>query len=281
MTSILLTGWLLQPTVAMCPSAADAPVLRTTADLPSAWLTLLRCTRESLRLGDWAAVDTRLAVARRAGLALTPSDADSWYDLVDRLTATRIVDAHAWHGAETLAAPISPAREWLRTMVAAVSRARLAWQTQDREMFAHVLADARALRALGAAQGDVDLTRAALIVQAAAAGGQYERDEMHLLLEAAHQHEQSLRDAFGEEYVPVVIARELEADLWLQTDRYARAADVYRAVIAAHPGRPHPWMGLAAAYRRLGHVAEAEASATEARRLSPGFTFADGPEGPP
>lgn len=272
---LLLAGLPVRPASGACPAPDAEPVLRMAADLPSAQLTLLRCTREELRRGDWASVDMRLAAARQAGPALSPADAESWRELVDRLTATRVVDAHAWRAAESLTAPIASSRQWLRNAVVALADARLAWRTQDRGTFARVLAEAHALRALGRSLHDIDISRAALLVQAAAAGGQYERDEMQMLLEAAHQHEMSMRNALGESYVPVVIAMELEADLWLQTDRYARAADVYRVVVTAHPGRPHGWIGLSKAYRRLGHDAEAVASDREARRLSPDFTFAD------
>jgi cytochrome c-type biogenesis protein CcmH/NrfG len=94
---------------------------------------------------------------------------------------------------------------------------------------------------------------------------------MLLLLEQAHRTEVVLRDALGELYVPVVLAAELEADLWLQTDRYARAAEVYRAVIADHPDRVQSWLGLAAAYRRLGHLREADVAEAQALTIAPLF----------
>ena len=275
MPELLLLVALGQSVLAGCPAADVVPALHRTADLPSARLTLLRCVRADLRVGAWDAVDTRLAAARRSGATLARPDLSAWRALVDRLSATRVIDARAWDDAAVLAVAISDESAWLRMMVNAIAEARRAWRSQDREAFGRVVRVADELRVLADDRQDVEIRRAALLVQAAAAGGQYEREEMQLLLEDAHRTEVALRDAFGELHVPVVLAAELEADLWLQTDRYARAADAYRAVIAEHPGRVQSWLGLAAAYRRLGHVREADIAEAQARELAPRFSTPD------
>ncbi len=270
MPELLLLAVLGQSVLAGCPAPGVVPTLRGAADLPAARLTLLRCVRADLRAGEWDAADARLSAARLAGATLTPPDAAIWRDLVDRLTGTRVIDARAWDDAPSLTATMS-AGSWVRAMVAAIAEARRAWRTQDAAAFARVMKVADNLRAEAQVRQDPEIGRAAQIVQAAAAGGQYERDEMQLLLEQAHRAEVALRDALGELHVPVVLAAELEADLWLQTDRYARAAEVYRAVIADHPARVQSWLGLADAYRRLGHVREADMAEAQARELAPLF----------
>lgn len=275
MAELLLLVALGQSVLAGCPPADVAPALHRAADLPDARLTLLRCVRADLRAGAWDAVDTRLTAARRSGATLGRADLTAWRDLLDRLAATRIIDARAWDDAAVLAVSISDGSAWLRTMVNAIAEARRAWRTQDREAFARVMRTADDLRVLADDRQDLEIGRAALIVQATAAGGQYEREEMQLLLEDAHRTEVVWRQALGELHVPVVLAAELEADLWLQTDRYARAAEVYRAVIAEHPGRVQSWLGLASAYRRLGHVQEAAVAETQARTLAPRFRTQD------
>ena len=221
-------------------------------------------------MGEWDVADARLSAARQSGAMLAAPDAAAWRDLVDRLTGTRVLDARAWDEASSLTASMSDSG-WVRSTVNAIAEARRAWATQDAAAFARVLQVADDLQARAEAQPDREIARAAQLVQAAAAGGQYERDEMQLLLGEAHRTEVALREALGELYVPVVIAAELEADLWLQTDRYVRAAEVYRAVIAEHPARVQSWLGLADAYRRLGHAREADVAETQARAIAPGF----------
>ena len=76
--------------------------------------------------------------------------------------------------------------------------------------------------------------RARLIVQGAIAGAQYERDEMQLLLGAAHDLEVRLI-AGDPSRAPVALAGEVEADFLRITDRYAAASERYRDVLAEHP----------------------------------------------
>lgn len=264
---------LAQTTAPGCPTPDTVPVVRGSIEAVPARLTLVRCVRADLRSGLWEDVDRRLEAARRALVAMGPAERAPWQALVDRLTATRIVDAHAWTRAGVLAAPLVASSPWLHQMVTALADAREAWRTQDAAAFARLLREAQALRDHGRTSGDAEISRAGVLVQATVAAGQYERDEMQLLLEDAQRLEQTLDAAAGELFVPVVLARELEADLWLQTDRYLQASEVYRAVIAAQPARVQSWLGLAEAYRRLGYVTEAGVAEAEARRLAPAFRF--------
>lgn len=269
---LVMSIWLTQPGgLPGCPLPDASPVLRTSLDLASARLTLLRCAREDLRRGAWGAADTRLAAAADAADALPRQDADAWRELVDRLRATRVVDAHAWALAPSLTAEISV--PWLRDLVRHVADARLAWRDQDAPTFERLSRAARTMHERAERTGDVELARTALLVQGSVAGGQYERDEMQLVLDSARRLEQDMADALGELFVPVIVAQELEADLWLQTDRYARAAEVYRAVLARHPSRVQSWLGLAEAYRRLGYADQVREAEAVARRLAPTFTL--------
>jgi tetratricopeptide (TPR) repeat protein len=262
---------LAQPAAPGCPAPDTVPAVRRAEEAVPARLTLVRCVRTDLRAGRWREVDLRLESARRAVLAMIPPERPTWQGLVNRLTATRIVDARAWAQADVLAAPMAATSPELHAMITALAEARIAWGTQDAAAFARLLRVAQTLRNSGRAAGDDEVSRAGLLVQAAVAGGQYERDEMQLLVEDARRLELTLAATAGELFVPIVLARELEADLWLQTDRYLQAAEAYRAVIADHPARVQSWLGLAQAYRRLGHAAEAAVAEAEARRLAPGF----------
>lgn len=264
------------PQPALEPCAATAVVAPTPPRLPEASRALRDCVRRDLRRGAWTQADRRLVAARAATSTLPGAYAEAWTGLVDRLVATRIVDAHAWDRAVGLAARLELRTPWLVTMVRGVSTARQAWATQDAAAFARALDDARALARRGDEADDLEIRRAARLVQAAVAGGQYERDEMQLLLDEARATEAALQATLGDAYVPVVIARELEADLWLQTDRFAAAAAAYKDVIAAHPWRVQPWLGLAEAYRRLGYTREAAQCLTDARAMAPDFTFESG-----
>lgn len=249
--------------------------------LPSSSLpALVEEVRDALRVGAWAEADRRLAAGRATAAALPAAEAALWFGALDRLTITRLVDARAWSRADELVAPVLASTPWLATMGEGFAVARAAWATQDAPAFARALGLARDLATQGARADDLEIVRAARIVQAAVAGGQYERDEMQLLLDEARATETALRATIGEAYLPVVIARELEADLLLQSDRYAAAASLYREVVGEHPGRVQPWLGLAEAYQRLGFDSEAAECLAAARQLAPGFAFERAPMAP-
>ena len=75
-------------------------------------------------------------------------------------------------------------------------------------------------------RGSAEIAR--LLLRAAAAAAQSERDEMRLYLDAALQMEDVQR-AVGESGAPLVSVSELAGDLWLQVHRYEQARLAYAA----------------------------------------------------
>ena len=138
---------------------------------------------------------------------------------------------------------------------------------QDADLQARARAELVRLDALARQAGPLSAEEhARLLVQAAMAGAQYERDEMQLLLDAAHDLERRLM-ADDEFRWPVILARELEGDLLLTTDRPAAASERYRDLLVEWPRRVQSRIGLAAAYRRQGFVREADETLAQARAL--------------
>lgn len=80
--------------------------------------------------------------------------------------------------------------------------------------------------------GPAEIAR--LILQAAAAAAQSERDEMSLYLDAVARME-ALQRAAGQRGAPVLGSLEVAGDLWLQVHRYAEARRAYTAA-AEHGG---------------------------------------------
>ncbi len=73
-------------------------------------------------------------------------------------------------------------------------------------------------------RGSAEIAR--LVLQAAAAAAQSDRDEMRLYLETAMQME-VIQSAAGLPGAPIVSATEIAGDLWLQVDRYEDARRAY------------------------------------------------------
>ena len=95
-----------------------------------------------------------------------------------------------------------------------------------------------------------------LVLRAAAAASQYERDEMAVYLAEALRIEGLLLDA-GQPGPPVVTAHEVAGDLWLQVDRYEEARQAYLRA-AERVGRTSlVRLGLARAAARLNDTASA------------------------
>ncbi len=251
---------------ACSPSSARLQVTPPAA-LPGARLTLARCVQRDLDQGRWTDAEVRLSSARRAILMLPGAERRPWVALVVRLDAARRVDVGPWSALVGVVLAEEDALPWVGPLVRGVASARSSWGRQDADLHARGRVEADQLQRLSAADGPLsEAERARLLVQAALAGAQYERDEMELLLEAAHDLE--VRLLSGDELrVPVVLARELEADLLMLTDRYAAAGQRYRDLLMQWPSRVQGRIGLAAAYRRLGHAREAEETLAQARAL--------------
>ena len=97
---------------------------------------------------------------------------------------------------------------------------------------------------------------ARLVLSAAAAAAQTERDEMRLYLESAVRME-SIQAAAGQAGAPVVTAAEMAGALWLQVDRYDEARRAYEDAARRLGPTPRILLGLARAAARLRDPASA------------------------
>ena len=106
-------------------------------------------------------------------------------------------------------------------------------------------------------RGSAEIAR--LVLQAAAAAAQSERDEMRLYLESAIQMEQVQRAA-GLTGAPLISASEIAGDLWLQVARYDDARQSYAEAAERAGPSLRTVAGLARASSRLKDAAAACAS---------------------
>ena len=269
LTALALAGLLL-PALASgqpCPPPEVLPQVAPVAVLEVARTTLVRCTTRDLEAGRWAAAERRLEAAARAGIALPRERLDDWRALLARLHAIRGIDGGQWATLTREVVPFEEALPWVGPLVRGVAAARASWAQQDAALQASARNELQRLASLARTEGPLSEAEwARLLVQGAMAGAQYEREEMQLLLDAAHDLER--RVLGGVQMRPLVMrARELEADLLRVTDRYAAAADRYRDVLTEAPHRVQARIGLADAYRRLGHTREADETLAQARAL--------------
>lgn len=250
-----------------CPAPADEPRVVPAALLPAARLTLGRCVQRDLDEGRWRDAEQRLTTARRAGTLLPDRDRQQWQALVVRLDAARLVDGAQWDSLTIAVLPMEDTLPWVGPLVRGVAAARASWARQDAVLQGRARDQLGRLTQLARQAGPLsEEERARLLVQGAMAGAQYERDEMQMLLDAAHELEQRLL-AGDELAVPVVLAWELEADLLRLTDRYVAASERYRDVLREMPRRVQARIGLADAYRRLGYASEADQTRAQALAL--------------
>jgi hypothetical protein len=250
-----------------CPAPRAEPRTAPASILSVARLTLARCVQQDLDAGRWRDAEARLVAARQAGAQLGDTDRRAWQSLVVRLDATRMVDTGRWAALAASVVPQEEALPWAGPLVRGVAAARASWAQQDATLQARARRELDRLADLARQAGPLsEEERARLVVQGTMAGAQYERDEMQLLLDAAHDLE--LRLLAGDELrVPVVLAWEVEADLLRMTDRYAAASERYRDLLVEWPRRVQGRIGLADAYRRLGYAREADETLAQARAL--------------
>jgi hypothetical protein len=104
---------------------------------------------------------------------------------------------------------------------------------------------------------------ARLVLQAASAAAQSERDEMRLYIDSAIQME-SLQLAAGQGGAPIVSASELAGDFWLQVSRYDEARRAYTEAAERVGSTLRILSGLARSARRLNDM---PAACTAYRRL--------------
>jgi hypothetical protein len=95
---------------------------------------------------------------------------------------------------------------------------------------------------------------ARLVLAAAMAAAQTERDEMALWLAGAVQQELLQRDA-GQPGAPYLSALEAAGDLWMRVDRYVDALHAYERAVEAIGRTPRLTAGLARARQRLRDTA--------------------------
>ena len=112
---------------------------------------------------------------------------------------------------------------------------------------------------------------ARLVLHAAAAAAQTERDEMRLYLESA-SHLEFVQESAGLAGAPIVTAVEMTGTLWLQVDRYEEARRAYEEAARRHGPTPRIVLGVARASARLGDTASACA---EYRKLLDGWVSGD------
>jgi hypothetical protein len=106
----------------------------------------------------------------------------------------------------------------------------------------------------GGQAGGPEIAR--LVLQAAAAAAQSERDEMRLYIESAVQME-SLQLAAGQGGAPILPAAEIAGDLWLQVHRYDEARRAYAEAEKRIGSTPRVLSGLARTARRLNDTSAA------------------------
>jgi len=122
-----------------------------------------------------------------------------------------------------------------------------------------------------ARNGSVSAEIARLLLHAAAAAAQTERDEMRLYLESASQME-FVQEAAGLAGAPIVGAMEMAGALWLQVDRYDEARRAYEEAERRHGATHRITLGVARTSARLGDSASACA---RYRRLLDGWGSSD------
>jgi hypothetical protein len=111
-----------------------------------------------------------------------------------------------------------------------------------------------------------------LLLRAASAAAQSERDEMGLLLETATKLEQQQRAA-GLPSAPVISAYEVAGDLWLQVHRFEDAHRAYLTASEQGFATRRVTLGLARTFSRLG---DAPASCEQYRTLVTGWPRSGG-----
>lgn len=145
---------------------------------------------------------------------------------------------------------VSASLTYLRGLLAAQAAAT---KGGDNESLEPVRAAAATLEAEGPSGGPAEIS--SLILRAAAAAAQSERDEMAVFLAQALQLERA-RGARGASGAPVLSAHDVAGELWLQVHRYDEAAAAF-LVARAVGTSPRVAVGLARARARDKRVSEA------------------------
>jgi tetratricopeptide (TPR) repeat protein len=136
----------------------------------------------------------------------------------------------------------------------------------DDESLAPVRRAVADLDAMGDAGGPAEI--AGLVLRAAAAAAQSEREEMAVVLAQALQVERA-RGARGLDGAPVLSAHQMAGELWLQVHRYDEAAAAFLVARGVAGDSPRVSVGLARARARDGRIPEACDASRAVERLAP------------
>lgn len=204
----------------------------------------------ALQGGQYERADRVIAEVRRQRAA----------DALIEMLARRALEQQHWD--EAMAVPASSVSSNGR-VAALFSRglgaARAAWPGGVGPMAEIARRAAESLDRMAQAegrQGRAELAR--VIVLAAIAAAQEERDELQVLLSHATDLDVGAdgRDTSGLPPLPLPVP-EIAGDLWLQVDRYEEAIAAYTTATERHPERGRSWLGLARASVKTGAARQA------------------------
>jgi tetratricopeptide (TPR) repeat protein len=181
---------------------------------------------------------------------------------VVRMRVAALMASRNWEAMRSLA-PQSIQDDELDAFARGLAAARLGWRSQEASLFSDARQLADSLEQLAREGGAVtETTRRWLLVRAAIAGGQYERDEMTMMLRQAQRIEEELVNT-GRLDQPLVRVDELAGDLRWQLQDAGHARLHYRDVLAAAPRHAAALIGLARAEQALGQVEAARGAARQ------------------
>lgn len=190
---------------------------------------------------------------------------------VARMRVAALLASRNWEAVRSLPPQILQDDE-LDAFARGLAAARLGWRTQEASLFSDAGQSADTLEQLAREGGAVNETmRRWLLVRAAIAGGQYERDEMTIMLRQAQRMEEELVNT-GRLHEMLLRTDELAGDLRSQLQDAGHARLHYRDVLKAAPRHAAALIGLARAEQALGQV---EAARDAARQFLDVWAAAD------
>lgn len=164
--------------------------------------------------------------------------------------ADRRLDGRGLADRAALPLAAAAADAWPAVFAGGLDAAIRAWPGGDAARIAEARAAIARLDASPDAGRRAELAWARTLIEAAIAASQDEHPQMGLLFAHAAGLE-AHAIAAGEMSLPLILSRELAAELWLRTYRYDDARREARAVLAASPHRISPYVVLARASTRV------------------------------
>jgi hypothetical protein len=224
--------------------------------------SLLLSYTELGRFEDAAALVEKLETAlRRLDEAQAPETVDRARRGLAQMRVRLVLERQDWKRAASLPRRLFADQDLdLYWFARGMSAARAAFPHQDQSAFAEAREAAAELEGLARAAGaSSERMRRWLLVRAAIAGGQYERDEMTVMLRQAQEIEENLV-ASGQLHQSLLWADEVAGDLRLQVDETGHARLQYAKLLTKQPRRARALLGLARAESRLEKPAAATAA---------------------